>query len=145
MPKEVRRLIFSHAESFQAMSSYGERLDMVFPTGRIIRANFAGLAEFEMHTQKEAMQEIAKKQNIARMESAVIVTFFDESTFEHRQFNLTADFISAALVEYCIEHKIMMPRQAKKILDLTEFNICLDVIFESETIEDSENLSFDDQ
>ena len=58
---------------------------------------------------------------------------FDERSFEQKFINLTADFISVALIEYSITNKIMMPKNAEKNLDLTEFNICLDINLENQT------------
>lgn len=144
MPKEIRRLVFSHAESTNAIVEYGKKFNMSFPKGQIIRAKFAGVAEYEFHTMKDFKSPVHRTYNVQEKQSAVIITFFDEMTFEHKYFNLTADFVSAAMIEFCLHNKIMLPRAASKSLDLTEFNICLDVNFESYPIADSAPLAFDD-
>lgn len=144
MPKEVRRLVFSHTESTHAILEYGQKFSMSFPKGRIIRAKFAGTAEYEFHTMKEFKSPVHRTYNVQEKHSAVIITFFDEETFEHKYYNLTADFVSAALIEFCIRNKIMLPRNAAKELDITEFNICLDIKFENQTAADAPPLAFED-
>jgi hypothetical protein len=144
MPKEVRRLVFTHPESTQAVVDYGQKFNMIFPKGRIIRAKFAGDAEFEFHTMRDFKSPVHRTYNVQEKRSAVIITFFDETTFEHKYFNLTADFVSAALVEFCLHHKIMLPKMAAKQLDITEFNICLDVNFENYLVAEPPALKLDD-
>jgi hypothetical protein len=70
---------------------------------------------------------------------ALTLTFFDEKTLEQKFYNLTSDFVSSALVEYCLTNKIMMPKSAEKRLDVTEFNICLDINMENFTRGDTPN------
>ncbi len=127
MPQEVRRIVFSHSESTEALVSYGKKFDMTFSSGNIIRASFAGTSEYEHHPMKQQLSNIQKQYNIEQKARSVIVTFFDGKTLEHKYFNLTADFISSALIEYCISNKIMLPKHAKKKLDISEFNIVLDI------------------
>lgn len=127
MPHEIRRIVFSHIESTQALVAYGKKFSMAFASGNIIRANFAGTSEYEFHSMKQHQSTVQTQYNIEQKPKSVIVTFFDAKTLEHKYFNLTADFISSALIEYCIEHKIVLPKTARKSLDITEFNIVLDV------------------
>lgn len=135
MATEIRRLVFSHAESTRALEVFGKKYDMSFPEGKIIRAKFAGNAEYEFHSMKQFKSTIHRDYNVEGRPSSVIVTYFDEKTLEHKFFNLTADFVSGALIEYCIANKIMLPKGAKKALDVTEFNICLDINYDNETEE----------
>lgn len=135
MATEVRRLVFSHAESTKALHDFGKAYNMTFPEGKVIRCVFAGTAEYEFHSMKQFKSSVATDYNIEGKEKAVIVTFFDEKTLEHKFFNLTADFVSGALIEYCINNKIMMPKAAKKNVDVTEFNICLDIHLDNLTSE----------
>lgn len=135
MATEIRRLVFSHAESTKALEDFGKKYNIQFPTGKIIRAKFAGTAEYEFHSMKQLKTSIHKDYNVEGKASSVIITYFDDKTFEHKFFNLTADFISGALIEYCIANKIMLPKTSKKSLDITEFNICLDINFDNTTPE----------
>ncbi len=128
MPAELRRLVFSHKETTEALLKYGQQENIPFPKGKMIRAKYAGGAEYELHSMKGKQTGVNKNFNVDGQDRAIIVTFFDEETFEHKFFNLTSDFVSAALIGFCIEHKIMLPRDARKSLDLTEFNVCMDVV-----------------
>lgn len=144
MATEIRRLIFSHSETTSAIRNYGAAHGMRFPEGRIIRARYAGSAEYEFHSLKQFKAPIQGDYNVKETPKAITLTFFDEKTFEQKYINLTADFISASLIEYCITHKIMMPKIAEKTLDLTEFNVCLDINLENLTDSASGPLRLDD-
>jgi hypothetical protein len=144
MATEIRRLIFSHSETTSAIRTYGTSLGMKFPDGRVIRARYAGNAEYEFHTLKQFKAPIQGDYNVRETPKAITLTFFDEKTFEQKFINLTADFISAALIEYCIQNKIMMPKNAEKNLDLTEFNVCLDINLENLTENASGPLRLED-
>jgi len=135
MATEIRRLVFTHSESTKALEAFGKKYDVTFPVGKIIRAKFAGTAEYEFHSMKQFKTSIHNDYNVEGQASSIIVTYFDEKTLEHKFFNLTADFISGALIEYCTANKIMLPKSAKKSLDITEFNICLDVKYDNITTE----------
>ncbi len=127
MAHELRRIVFSHNESTDALINYGKKFNMAFPSGKIIKASFGGNSEYEFHSMKKHENPVQQQYNIEQKPRSVIVTFFDANTLEHKYFNLTADFISSALIEYCIEHKIILPKKARKSLDISEFNIVLDV------------------
>lgn len=127
MAIEIRRLIFNHNEAIEAIKAYGAKNKVNFPNGKIIRAKFAGLAEFEVNAFKQVKSEAQSDYNVKEDPRAVILTLFSEETLEQKYFNLTANFISIALIEYCFDHKIMLPRDAQKSLDMTDFNICLDI------------------
>lgn len=131
MPQELRRIVFTHLESTEALINYGKKFSMTFSAGNIIRATFAGTSEYELHSMKKHQNPIQQQYNVESKGRSVIVTFFDSKTFEHKYFNLTADFISSALIEYCIANKIMLPKAAQKNLDITEFNIVLDVAIDA--------------
>lgn len=139
MATEIRRLTFSHSESTAAMRDYGNKNDVKFPDGKIIRARFAGSAEYEFHSMKQIKSPIHGDYNVKENPRAITLTFFDEKTLEQKYYNLTADFVSSAIIEYCIANKIMLPKKAEKRLDVTEFNICLDINMESYTDGDKAN------
>ena len=127
MAIEIRRLIFNHNEAIEAIKAYGAKNSINFPNGKIIRAKFAGLAEYEITAFKQVKSEAQNDYNVKDDPRAVILTLFSEETLEQKYFNLTANFISIALIEYCMSHKIMLPKDAQKSLDMTDFNICLDI------------------
>lgn len=127
MAIEIRRLIFNHNEAIEAIKTYGAKNGITFPNGKIVRVKFAGTAEYEINNLKQMKSEVQSAYNVKEDARAAIVTIFSEDTLEQKYFNLTANFISIALIEYCILHKIMLPRDAEKSLDMTDFNICLDI------------------
>ncbi|HAJ90758.1 MAG TPA: hypothetical protein DCM27_07090 [Rhodospirillaceae bacterium] len=136
MAIEIRRLIFNQSEAIEAIKAYGTKNGITFPDGKIVRAKFAGAAEYEINILKQIKSEITADHNVKEDSRAVILTIFSEETLEQKYFNLTSNFISAALIEYCIKHKIMLPKDAEKSLDITDFNICLDISRDSFTDED---------
>ncbi len=144
MPREIRRLVFTYQEATIAITEYGKKYNISFPKGRIIHAKFASVSEYELHNMKEFKSPIHRTYNVKEKRSAVIITFFDEDTLEHKYFNLTADFISAALIEYSLNNKIMLPKNASKEMDVTEFNICLDINYENYLTPENKPLSLDD-
>lgn len=137
MAIEIRRLIFSHNEAIEAIKAYGTKNNITFPDGKIVRVKFAGPAESEINTFKQIKPEIRTHYNVKEDRRAVILTIFSEKTLEQKYFNLSAGFISIALIEYCIDYKIILPKDAEKTLDLTEFNICLDISHDSFTEDDT--------
>lgn len=144
MPTEVRRIVFSHSESTTAILAYGERYNMTFPNGRIIRAAYTGAAEYDAHSMRQFQSPLHSQYNVEKKPRAVIITFFDEKTLEHKFINLTADFISGALIDYCLNHKIIIPKTALKSLDVTEFNLCLDIHMEQFTEPGAAPLALDE-
>lgn len=145
MPDELRRLVFKHSELAEALNDYGQKHNVTFPPGKIIKAKFASEAEYELHTERSKKQQLAQQYNVEDKHSAIIVTFFDEFTFEHKYFNLTPAFLSAALIHYCVGKNIPLPRAGRKRLDVTEFNVCLDIIIgeDAEALAKSEETSGD--
>ncbi len=137
MVKEVRRLIFSNTESTSAIKEYGKRNGVSFSEGTVIRAQFTGPVEYGFQTMKGMTSHILGDYNINQLPQAITLTFFDEKTMEQKYFTTTADFISSALIEYCLENKIMLPKEAGKDLDIAEFNICLNIKNRTQTEEDS--------
>jgi len=133
MATEIRRLIFTHNEAIDAIRTYASKNGINLPHGKIVRANFAGSAEYEINNLKQIDSETQRTYNIKENPRAVILTIFSEETLEQKYFNLTSNFISIALIEYCLKHKIMLPKDAEKSLDLTDFNICLDISRDSFT------------
>lgn len=130
MPKEVRRIVFSHQETSRALGGYGKKFNMAFPeNGNLLKASYSPSPEFNIHTLKQ-MQEAHQAPD--HKPRSIVLTFFDNKTMEHKYFTLPEDFILSALTDYCIEQKILLPKTAKKTLDVTEFNIVLDLASDSQ-------------
>jgi hypothetical protein len=115
MPNEVRRLVFTHAESTRALIDHGKRFDVPLPPGRLMRAKYSGGPDFGGASPSRARH------------TTITLTFFDDTVMEHKHVSVTAEFVLSALIEFCAANKIMLPRGAEKSLDVTEFNFCLDI------------------
>ena len=125
MPTEIRRLVFSHAESTEALSDHGKKFDAPIPAGKLIRA------------QLKTMEEKDKFQ-------MVNLTFYDDMTLSHKVVSMTTDFVRAALIDFCATHRIVLPRDAEKTLDVTEFNFCLDIKMDKSAGSAAPPLTFDE-
>ncbi len=133
MPSEIRRMVFFHSELADALRDFGKNYDVEFPDGKVIKASLASKAEYELHTQvSQPAMPLAKEYNVKQLSNSIIVTFFDEASFSHKYFNLASDFISSALIHFCIQRKIPIPKAGRKKLDVTEFNICMDIVLDSD-------------
>ncbi len=130
MPSEIRRLVFYYSELSEALVNQAPEYGVKFPKGKITKAKIAGGIDNEIHTQKFQTNELSKEYNLNDDPKAIIVTFFNEDTFEHKYFSLSSEFVSSALIKYCIDRSIPLPRAGKKKIDITEFNICLDIVFD---------------
>lgn len=127
MAIEIRRLIFTYPEAMAAIADFADKNDIKFPSGRIVRAQYAGSDEYEINPLKQIKSELQKDYNIKDSPRSVILTVFSDETLEQKYLNLAANFVSVALIEYCIKHKIMLPKDAEKSLDFSDFSICLDI------------------
>ena len=57
MPREVRRIVFSHSETASAIINYGKKFNMSFPeNGKLLKAVYSTAPEFEISAIKQ-MQE----------------------------------------------------------------------------------------
>lgn len=106
MPTEYRRVVFSNQELIQALVAYQSEDDQPVPAGDIV--------------------------SVAILESpasTVRITLLDTA----RNATFTADFaashIAAALIRYCIEHRVPIPRNSRKSLRMLADNIALDIVF----------------
>lgn len=144
MPSEIRRLMFFHKELFEALNLYGSEKGYEFIGNKIINAEWTKNLEHDPHKHIEFRTEISEKYNIDEMQNSVIVTFFDDMTFEHKYYNLPAHFITEALIQYSIKNNIPLPQKSRKTLDVTEFNVCLDIIIDDKEGEELELALVDD-
>ncbi len=127
MAIEIRRLIFSYPEAMEAIKDYAQKNEIALPAGKIVKTQLAGNAEYEINPLKQIKSSIQSDYNVKDSPRSVILTLFSDETLEQRYLNLTANFISTALIEYCIKHKIILPKDVEKSLDFSDFSICLDI------------------
>ena len=117
MPYETRRIMFNYDEVLQAILGFGTKYNMSFPEGKIAKITDANPKEYAFNPLKKFRESEALP---------IIISFYQEGA-EHKYVTLTSEFILGALVEYCLDHKIMLPRTAHKEIEVIEFHIALEV------------------
>jgi hypothetical protein len=117
MPFETRRIMFNYDEILQAILTFGSKYNMSFPEGKIAKITDANPKEYAFNPLKKFRDNEALP---------IIISFFQEGA-DHKYVTLTAEFILSALVEYCLDHKIMLPKSAHKEIEVIEFHVALEV------------------
>jgi hypothetical protein len=103
MPTEVRRLVFANAEFYAALDQYLSRTGTNLPSGSIVK----------IHTD---MIRDTITVDISRGTSAAV-----------EAVTLTARQVGGALIGYCINNQIPLPRGFSKSLIVAGDNIALDM------------------
>lgn len=113
MPTEYRRVVFPNRELRQALVQYGDPNGAQFPPGEIISV-----------TLPEGVGD------------TVQVTVLDTA----RNITFTADFpvarIAAALINFCIQNKVPIPKKGRKSLRLMGDNLALDIVMRERNLLD---------
>lgn len=143
MPKEIRRLAFSHEETAIAVRDHSQDSDIDFPEGSILHVRFATKDEESMDAKEFDNDKIFQTYNVNSSKNRVIFTLKEDGSSENNYANIGADFVVAALIEYCVKNKIMLPKSGTKNLDITGFHVCLDIQVESKK-SDLEPLELED-
>lgn len=140
MPFETRRVMFNYEELQEAISIYGQKYNMSFPDGKLAKVTDSSPKEYAFNPmQKFRITEGEKA-------TPLIFSFFIPSTNEHKYINLTRDFVVESMVDYCINHKIMLPKNHHKAVEVIEFLVALDLTDRSQEIvtKPAASLSFDE-
>ena len=104
MPKELRQIIFSHRELTHAVVAHNRIAE-----DKVLYGDLASC------TLGEDL--------IIRAECRIR----DGGTVRSLQVNLTEDFTREALIRYCLENNIPIPRSGSKQLRLIEDEACLEI------------------
>lgn len=147
MVQEIRRLIFSHAETLASLKEDEANPLPNIPEGKVIRANYVGSGSFAPHTPTARpgySRDLAPPPKSSDKSRIITLTIYDEFSFEQKYFNVSEDTLSQALITYCRKNKIMIPKNAIKTLELTEFNFCLDINLDNTTESGGVSLKFED-
>ncbi len=114
MPTELRRLVFSNSQLRAALDNYRRVSTGDIPRGRIVA--------------------VGLKHN--RPDPKVMIAFRDEAKGEDRSVDIEPKTVAAALLVYCMEFDVPVPRSARKKLTMMGDNLCLEIILrEAEEIE----------
>jgi hypothetical protein len=99
---ELRRIVFSNEEVIEAIKRYNDVARKKLPDGAIVSCSLSD-AEGLIMTLEMFDYTIAKRYRIA----------------------LKASFIGAALMKWCLDHKIPMSRVAEKTLEVVGNNLSI--------------------
>ena len=105
MPTELRRLVFSKQELVEAIDSHNRNAAEKLPPGSV------------------ASCEVRKEED--NISAAIEIT--DQQSGETQQVELNAAYLGAALLRFCIDKKIPLPRQSAKSLQVVGDNIALNI------------------
>ncbi len=104
MPSEIRRLIFNSEELIEAIQEYREISKAKLPPGMIVSCTPTSDPEVTVHLE-----------------------IFDQRRDETSAVDLAPEVIAAALLHYCITHRIPMPRQAEKSIQVHGDEVTLSI------------------
>ncbi len=144
MPHEIRRIVFTNAETAKALNAYNAGRNLKLPKGRIIKTKIASENDSYDPGPERIPVTMQEKYHIRKNKKSVTITFFNEDTFEHLDYHLRADVITAMLIDFCLAEGIIIPSAGEKDLGTTELNIALDIMLDSATKESSAALKLDD-
>lgn len=115
MPTEFRRVVFPNQELRQALSEYGAPGSEPVPAGDIVAVSII-----------EAPAETVR---ITLLDTAQNATFTADFSAAH---------IAAALIRFCITHKVPIPKRSRKSLRLMGDNLALDIVVRERKLFDIE-------
>lgn len=102
MPEELRKILFSEDEVQAAVVDYCLRSKIPLPNKNI--------DELEVRADPEAM---------------VVLKYADTGPEEANEVELSRDQVAAALIRYCSNIKVPLPRSAQKVLQPADNGISL--------------------
>ncbi len=117
MPSEHRQIVFARNELDAAIAAYRESHDDSIPEGRITECSI------DAHTR-----------------IAVMVGFLEDGEDAPKVAEISASTVAAALISYCMEKGIPIPRQSHKTVQQLGDNIALVVRVGSQAIAFSETI-----
>lgn len=145
MPKEIRRILFDFKEVSQALHEYANNSKANLPSGHIARVRFGRKAKHDLHTIRDKSAKKLSDYNVSDATDNIVINFFDDTTLEHNYSNVSTAFVAAALIEYCINNDIVLPKEAEKSIDIEELHFCLDIHFDNPLNENGPILSLEEE
>lgn len=103
MPTEVRRLVFSNTEFYSALDQYLSRTGATLPLGSIVQVRTDTIHD------------------------AVTIDIRRNGSTQTEAVNLSARQVGGALIGYCINNQIPLPRGFSKSLIITGDNVALEM------------------
>lgn len=108
MPSELRRIVFSNDELKIAIAEHNRRAKEKLPVGAV-----------------QACEPLPDGGGAVRLE------IVNQSYGEAQNVELSPETVGAALVRYCIQHKIPLPKKAHKSIHVQGDKLVLNVSIEA--------------
>lgn len=108
MPTELRRLVFSNSQLRAALDNYKRVAPEIAPRGRIVSVSL-------MHDRPDPKVSVSYRDDSAGSDGDAALELEPKS-------------VAAALVLYCMEFDVPVPRNARKKLTMMGDNICLEIV-----------------
>ena len=105
MPTEIRRLVFSNDELIEALHAYSKTSNEKIPDGKVRTCTV-----------------------VDDRKTAVTLEIENRFTQEVYQVNLRHEFVGAALLGFCFDTGIPVPRDSEKSLQVSGDNIALTIV-----------------
>lgn len=104
MPSEMRRLTFSREELITALTQHYQASPDRLPEGRIVDCTL-----------------------IARPKALVRLQVLDPSNNGTHAQDMPLEHVAAALLRYCMNHRIPVPKRSRKSIEIVGDSLCLDI------------------
>ena len=104
MPTEIRKVVFSEEEIVKAILSQNHHSRRKLPPGDIVKIKANGGSEPNLE-----------------------LTVFDPEAEKPKTINLGAPYLAAAMLRFCFENKIPIPRHADKSVEILGSSVALSI------------------
>ncbi len=112
MPTELRRLLFTRDELAEALADYARATGRAWPAGKIrsVRPD-------------------------APFDGSLVLRLRDGAAGgSHRTVKLEPEWVAAALIRFCAERGVVLPRRAQKSLELVGDAVSLNIVMQARTL-----------
>ena len=117
MPTELRQLIFSRDELAKALTNYHQDAEDSFPAGNIVFCQI--MQNSDLH---------------------VMIKVLPDGETQVQSKEVGVDVIAPALMKFCLNNKIPLPRNSEKSIEAIGENIAMTVSIERTTVKLSSDI-----
>ena len=109
VPQEFRQLVFTEKEVIEALSQHCVRMNRSLPEGSAVKCNLTSKPEI-------AVELVIQNVSEGRADTGT-----------HASVALEAAFVGAALLRFCMDKKIPIPRKGQKALQIADSALLLTI------------------